>query len=176
MLCHNTTVLSQCLVLTPRANCCIRRALYWCSCAINRCMGRKVEVEETASHKFWYLPNHFGPPSKWRPWHEPCLPYPRYATAKPTFVLVNDESIPASLAEKKQISRIWSIQRIILHQFKFFLTFSLLWMGGDLRSTLMEEPVTKALQCRPAATSGHSGQFPPIFCVPKFCCVQKSLF
>jgi len=23
----------------------------------------------------------FFPPSKWLPWHEPCLPYPRYATA-----------------------------------------------------------------------------------------------
>jgi len=44
-------------------------------------MGRKIEAEETVSHKFLYLPSNFAPRSNWRSWHEPCLPYPRYITA-----------------------------------------------------------------------------------------------
>jgi len=28
-------------------------------CAVNRCMGRKIEVEATAGHKVWFLPSNF---------------------------------------------------------------------------------------------------------------------
>ena len=31
-------------------------------------------------HNFNFFQAIFAPPSKWRPWHVPCLPYPRYAT------------------------------------------------------------------------------------------------
>jgi len=43
-------------------------------------MGSKLVVEETVSHKFLFLPSNFYAPSKRRPWYEPCLSYPRYAT------------------------------------------------------------------------------------------------
>ena len=44
-------------------------------------MGRKIEVQETIHKNFDFCQAIFAPPSKWRPWHVPCLPYPRYATA-----------------------------------------------------------------------------------------------
>jgi len=43
-------------------------------------MGRKIEVKETVNKDFNFAKQFFRPPSKWRPWHVPCLPYPRYAT------------------------------------------------------------------------------------------------
>jgi len=43
-------------------------------------MGRKIEVKENANKYFNFFLAFFAPPSKWRPWHVPCLPYPRYAT------------------------------------------------------------------------------------------------
>jgi len=43
-------------------------------------MGRIIEVKETAKKDFIFAKQFFRPPSKWRPWHVPCLPYPRYAT------------------------------------------------------------------------------------------------
>jgi len=43
-------------------------------------MGRKLEVKETVHKDFNFCKAIFAPPSKWRTWHVPCLPYPRYAT------------------------------------------------------------------------------------------------
>ena len=43
-------------------------------------MGRKIEVQETVHKDFKFCQAIFAPPSKWRPWHVPCLPYPRCAT------------------------------------------------------------------------------------------------
>jgi len=43
-------------------------------------MGRKIEVQETVHKDFYFCQAIFAPPSEWRPWHVPCLPYPRYAT------------------------------------------------------------------------------------------------
>jgi len=47
-------------------------------------MGREMKVEETASKIFDFCQAIFAPPSKWPPWHMPCLPYPIYATVIPT--------------------------------------------------------------------------------------------
>jgi len=44
-------------------------------------MGRKLDVQGIVNKYFDFFPSNFPPPSKWRPWHVPCLPYPRYATA-----------------------------------------------------------------------------------------------
>jgi len=49
--------------------------------AVYECMGCKIEVQETVNKVFNFRQAIFAPPSKWRPWHMPCLPYPRYATA-----------------------------------------------------------------------------------------------
>jgi len=44
-------------------------------------MGHKIlEVQETVNKDFNFCQDIFAPPSKWRPWPVPCLPYPRYAT------------------------------------------------------------------------------------------------
>jgi len=46
-------------------------------------MGRKIDVEETVKKYFNFCQvakQFLLPPSKWRPRHVPCLPYPRYAT------------------------------------------------------------------------------------------------
>jgi len=56
-----------------------RRAVL-CSFAVYGCMGHKIEIQEIVNKIFKFLPSNFAPPSKWRPWHVPCLPYPRYAT------------------------------------------------------------------------------------------------
>jgi len=54
-------------------------ALCWCNFAVCGCMGHKIEVQQTTNINVcqWI----FAPQSKWRPWHVPCLPYPRYAPA-----------------------------------------------------------------------------------------------
>jgi len=44
-------------------------------------MWRKTEVQETVKEAFNFFQTIFALLSKWRPWHVPCLPYPRYATA-----------------------------------------------------------------------------------------------
>ena len=69
VLCHNAAVLSQCLMLAQhtRIIALVLRALNGCSCAVNRCMGRKIEVEETASHEFWLLSSNFCAPIKVAP-------------------------------------------------------------------------------------------------------------
>jgi len=43
-------------------------------------MGREIEVQETIHKDFNFAKQFLRPPSKWRPWHVPCLPCPRYAT------------------------------------------------------------------------------------------------
>jgi len=47
------------------------------SFAVYECMGRKIEVHETADKDFNFAKQFLCPLSKWRPWH---VPYPRYAT------------------------------------------------------------------------------------------------
>jgi len=42
-------------------------------------MGRKIEVKRTVNKDFNFASS-FCDPSKWCPWHVPCLPYPRHAT------------------------------------------------------------------------------------------------
>jgi len=42
--------------------------------------GRKIEVKETVNKDFHFAKQFLCPPSNWRLWHAPCLPYPRYAT------------------------------------------------------------------------------------------------
>ena len=44
-------------------------------------MGRKIKVQETVKKILSFAKQFLRPPSKWRPWHVPCLPYPRCATA-----------------------------------------------------------------------------------------------
>ena len=51
-----------------------------CNFAVCEDMVRKIEVQETVKKAFNFLQAIFAPPPKWRPWHGPCLPYPRYAT------------------------------------------------------------------------------------------------
>jgi len=41
-------------------------------------MGCKREIKETVKKDFNSVKQFFLPQSKWRPWHVPCLPYPRY--------------------------------------------------------------------------------------------------
>ena len=53
----------------------------WCSFAVYECMGRKIQVQETVKKILSFAKQFLRPPSKWRPWHVPCLPYPRCATA-----------------------------------------------------------------------------------------------
>ena len=70
VLCHNTTVLSQCLVMLTQYARIIaldKGAVYRCSCGVNGCMGRKIAFEETASHKIKFFQAIFAPPSRWRP-------------------------------------------------------------------------------------------------------------
>jgi len=43
-------------------------------------MGRKIEFQETENKICNFCQAVFAPPSMWRPWHVPCLPYDRYAT------------------------------------------------------------------------------------------------
>jgi len=45
-------------------------------------MGRKIEVKEIVNKDFNFTEQFLRPPLKWRPWHVPCLPYPRYVTAR----------------------------------------------------------------------------------------------
>jgi len=56
-------------------------ALCLCSFADYGCIESKIEVEETVNKNFDFSQAILAPPSKWRPWHVPCLPYPRYAIA-----------------------------------------------------------------------------------------------
>jgi len=42
--------------------------------------GAQIKVQETVHEDFNFAKEFLRPPSKWRPWHVPCLPYPRYAT------------------------------------------------------------------------------------------------
>jgi len=44
------------------------------------CMGRKTKVKETVNKDFNIAKQFLRPPSKWHPWHVPCLLYPRYVT------------------------------------------------------------------------------------------------
>jgi len=44
-------------------------------------MGLTIEVQQTIYINIFIFDKLFlRPQSKWRPWHMPCLPYPRYAT------------------------------------------------------------------------------------------------
>ena len=56
------------------------RALCWCSFAVYECVGREIEVQGIVNEDFNFCKATFAPPSKWRPWHAPCLAYPIYAT------------------------------------------------------------------------------------------------
>jgi len=42
--------------------------------------GAQIEVQETVNKYLNFSQAIFAPPSKWRPWHVPCLPHPRYTT------------------------------------------------------------------------------------------------
>ena len=59
----------------------IGKELCWGSFVVCVGMGRKIEVQETVKKAFNFLQAIFAPPSKWRPWHVSCLPFPRYPTA-----------------------------------------------------------------------------------------------
>jgi len=63
LLCRNTTVLPQSLVLAQhsRINTLVQGAV------LMQLWGRKIEVEETASHKFLFLPSDFAPPARAMP-------------------------------------------------------------------------------------------------------------
>ena len=43
-------------------------------------MGRKMRFKKLYMKILIFAKQFLRPPSKWRPWHVPCLPYPRYAS------------------------------------------------------------------------------------------------
>jgi len=42
--------------------------------------GAQIEVQQTVKKNLNVSHAVFAPPSKWRPWHVPCLTFRRYAT------------------------------------------------------------------------------------------------
>ena len=57
----------------------VGKGLCWCSFEVCECMGRN-KGSRNCENAFNFFQAIFAPPSKWRPWHVLCLPYPIYAT------------------------------------------------------------------------------------------------
>jgi len=72
-------------------------ALYWCSCAVNACMGRKTEVQKSVNKYFNFFQAIFAPPSKWA--HGRChaidtpLPWPKVLCMIAHFIMLQKGSI-----------------------------------------------------------------------------------
>jgi len=67
---------NHCIICTTRLH---HKLCLW-NCKPNFSLGRKTMVQGTSSHKLKFWQAVFAPLAKWRPWHDPCLPYPRYTT------------------------------------------------------------------------------------------------
>jgi len=80
VFCHNTTVLSYCLVaLAQHAR---LNTLDKGTVLVQLCSWSLYGAKNRGWRNYKSLIVIFAPPPKWRPWYEPCLPYPRLEMAR----------------------------------------------------------------------------------------------
>jgi len=76
------------------------KELCLCSFTVCECMGLRIEVQDSANKAFNSFQAILAHPSKWRPWHVPCLPCPRYAAGGNMIKKINSNSL-----DKKKLNR-----------------------------------------------------------------------